>query len=508
MKTFKILIIVIAIISFTFNSCNEKTIELEPIGNTEASFFQNEEEMEMAVMGTYQKLTFLYQWAADKHLHRIWLLPSDDLTNPGGEAFEIFASLNGSNARLNGFYNYAYQMIARANTVLQKIDENGDFAYEAGSPAKDWHKGEVKFLRSWMYFKLWNTYGTAPLITERILSLDDAFPPNSTGTQLLDQAAIDLEEAISLLPDSWPAEEAGRLTKNSARGMLGKVLVFRGTVNNDNADFSAAISAINSISGASLTTNFNDNFDAEKENNVESLFEFQASVGSTSANPWVAGGSDAFAGIGELNAYYGYFNSKGYGGTSRSYSATVSLKNAFEAGDPRIDYTLIMADENHNVLKYILNNVYVPGRAGQGLSQNNTRILRYADVLLLKAEAIVRSGGDLNEAIGLVNQVRERARFSTADGSESPIPANYGSQTDSGVTLDLIFNERRLELACEEGHRWYDLRRRSIAGEINLTSWDFSSVRDDFDFQSYHINLPFPENEVLQNQNLNQNEGY
>ena len=167
-----------------------------------------------------------------------------------------------------------------------------------------------------------------------------------------------------------------------------------------------------------------------------------------------------------------------------------------------------MAEENHNVLKYILNNVYVPGRKGQGLSQNNTRILRFADVLLLKAEAIVRSGGDLNEAIGLVNQVRQRARFSTADGSESPVPADYGSQTDSGVVLDLIFNERRLELACEEGHRWFDLRRRSIAGEINLASWDFSSVREDFDFQAHHINFPFPENEVLQNQNLNQNTGY
>ena len=167
-----------------------------------------------------------------------------------------------------------------------------------------------------------------------------------------------------------------------------------------------------------------------------------------------------------------------------------------------------MADDNHNVLKYILNNSLIPGRAGQGLSQNNTRILRYADALLLKAEAIARSGGDLNEAIGLVNEVRQRARFSTADGSEAPVPADYGPQTDQGVVLDLIFNERRLELACEEGHRWYDLRRRHIAGEIDLTSWDFSSVRSDFDFKAFNINFPLPENEVLQNANLNQNTGY
>ena len=511
MKLLKIILSIIILISFTINSCNEKTIDLDPIGDTEASFFQNEEQMTQAVMAVYQKLNFFYQWGNDRILHRIWLLPSDDLTNPGGDDHEIFSSLNGSNNHLNEYFNFAYQLIARANTVLQKIDENGDIAYDESSQADDWHRGECLFLRSWMNFRLWNVYGTAPLVVERITEIDDAFPPNSEGTELLDQAISDLQTATDLLPDSWSDDEKGRVTKNAARGLLGKALVFRGSVNNSSEDFTAAINAFNSISGISLTSNFNDNFDAEKENNEESLFEFQANItGSGNANPWVAGAgaNDAFAVIGELNAYYGFFDNKGYGGTSRSYSATESLKNAFEVGDPRIDYTLIMAEENHNVLKYILNNALIPGREGQGLSQNNTRILRYADVLLLKAEAIVRSGGDLAEAIDLVNQIRLRARLSTTDGSESPVPANYDTPADADTALDLIFNERRLELAGEEGHRWYDLRRRHLAGEINLTTWNFSSVRNDFDFQAFHVNLPLPENEVLQNPNLNQNDGY
>ncbi len=511
MKVYRIILIMVAVVSFATNSCNEKTIDLDPIGNTEASFFQNEDQMTMAVMAVYQKLNFFYQWGNDRILHRIWLLPSDDLTNPGGDAHEIFASLNSTNGQLSEFFNFSYQLIARANTVLQKIEENGSFAYDENSDADDWHKGECLFLKSWMNFRLWNTYGTAPLVTERIMELDDAYPPNSSGTELLDQAVIDLSEAIKVLPASWPAEQAGRITKNAARGLLAKVLVFRGTVNKDSGDFTAAISEIDNITGANLTPHFNDNFDAAQENNIESLFEFQANqTGGGAPNPWVvgAGANDAFAVIGELNSYYGYFNNKGYGGVNRSYSATASLKNAFEAGDPRIDYTLIMADDDHNVLKYILNDAPIAGREGQGLSENNTRILRYADVLLLKAEAIVRSGGDLNEAIALVNQVRQRARLSTADGTESPVPADYGSQTDSNVVLDLIFNERRLELACEEGHRWYDLRRRHLAGEINLTTWDFSSVRSDFDFQEHNINFPLPENEVIQSPNLNQNDNY
>ncbi len=508
MKPFKILLSLILVGTLAINSCSEKTIELDPIGDSEASFFQNEDQMTQAVMGVYQKLNFFYQWGNDRVLHRIWLLPSDDLTNPGGDATEIFSSLNGSNGQLSEYFNFSYQLIARANTVLQKIEENGEFAYDADSEADDWHKGECLFLRSWMYFRLWNVYGTAPLVNDRITEITEAFPPSSTGTELLDQAAIDLKTAIGLLPDSWDDANVGRVTKNSARGLLAKVLVFRGTVAGNSSDFTDAIAEINSISGVSLTPNFNDNFDAEKENNVESLFEFQANRASGNANPWVGGGNDAFAVIGELNAYYGFFDNRGYGGNNRSYSATESLKNAFETGDPRIDYTLIMDEENHNVLKYILNNAYVPNLVGQGCSMNNPRILRYADVLLLKAEAIVRSGGDLNEAIGLVNQIRQRARLSTPDGTEAAVPADHGPQADRDTVLDLIFQERRLELACEEGHRWYDLRRRHLAGEIDLTTWDFSSVRSDFDFQSFNINMPLPENEVLQSPNLNQNTGY
>jgi len=508
MKPYKIFISLIIVSIIGINSCSEDTINLEPIGDSEASFFQNEDQMTQGVLGVYQKLNFFYQWGNDRVLHRIWLLPSDDLTNPGGDGTEIFSSLNGTNGQLSSYFNFSYQLIARANTMLQKISENGEVAYEEGSDLPAWHKGECLFLRAWMYFRLWNVYGTAPLVTERITELSNAFPPSSQGTELLDQAAIDLQEAIGLLPDSWSADQKGRVTKNSARGMLAKVLVFRGTVNGTNQDFTDAISAIDQISGVSLTPDFNDNFDASKENNEESLFEFQANRAAGNANPWVGGGNDAFAVIGELNSYYGFFDNRGYGGNNRSYSATQSLKDAFEEGDPRRDSTLIMDQDNHNVLKYILRNEFVPGRAGNGLSQNNPRILRYADVLLLKAEAIVRSGGDLNEAIDLVNQIRERARKSTPDGTEAAVPANHGPQTDASVVLDLIFQERRLELACEEGHRWYDLRRRHLAGEIDLTTWDFSSVRDDFDFKEFNINMPLPENEVLQNANLDQNNGY
>ncbi|HKJ79490.1 MAG TPA: RagB/SusD family nutrient uptake outer membrane protein, partial [Prolixibacteraceae bacterium] len=402
-----------------------------------------------------------------------------------------------------------YQLIARANVILQKVEENADVAYTRQPELKDIHKGEALFLRAWMYYKLWNTYGSAaPLVTERIMELDNAYPPSSQETELLDQAISDLAEAATLLPDSWNDSNKGRVTKNSAHALRGKILVFRGTASGNSGDFSEALNDFNAISGASLMPNYGDNFDAEMENNAESFFEYQANEQSSQTNPFLD--NDGFAVVGDISAYYGMFTKQPGWIGSNVYSATESLINAYEEGDPRIMYTIDMSQELTNVIKYTKDGNPVGSWArGYNANRNNPRILRYADVLLLKAEALVRSGGNKSEAIGLINQIRERARMSTEDGTEAAVPADLNvNETNADTVLDWIFKERRIELACEEGHRWYDLRRRHMAGEINLTSWDFSSVRSDFQFTEDNLVFPTPTNEVVQNPKLTQNTGY
>ncbi|MDR2499233.1 MAG: RagB/SusD family nutrient uptake outer membrane protein, partial [Tannerellaceae bacterium] len=239
-------------------SCSESTINLDPIGDTEAGFFQNEKQMQQAVFGIYQKVSFFYAFRGgqNNNVFPVVLLPSDDLTTPGSYATENFSALNGSNGQLSLYYQFAYQLIARANIVLQKIEENGSFAYKEKPEERAYHKGEALFLRSYINFCLWNVYGTAPLISERITDLNKAYAPNSTGTQLLDQAITDLEEAATLLPESWPAEHKGRVTRNSALGLRGKCLMFRGTVAKNKADFTAAIANFDAIQGLSLTAQY------------------------------------------------------------------------------------------------------------------------------------------------------------------------------------------------------------------------------------------------------------
>jgi hypothetical protein len=218
--------------------------------------------------------------------------------------------------------------------------------------------------------------------------------------------------------------------------------------------------------------------------------------------------------IGEIGAYYGYFNQKPSWIGNAVFSATTGIMNAYETGDPRKAYIIDPTPGAlKNVLKYVrtANTNWATGGNGASneISLNNPRILRYADILLLKAEAIVRSGGDLKTAIGLINQIRDRARKSVESGPASAVPADRNvNETDAATVLNWIFDERRLELAFEEGNRWWDLRRRHLAGEIDLKTLNFYSKRVDFKFVDANLNFPLPSKEVDESPTLEQNPGY
>ncbi|MGK7397383.1 MAG: RagB/SusD family nutrient uptake outer membrane protein [Candidatus Cyclobacteriaceae bacterium M3_2C_046] len=478
-------------------SCDEDNLDIDPVVPTEANYFQDEAQMETGMIGLYSKLVFFYNYRGGSWLHDVRLLPGDDLTSLGGYDFETFEGINAGNGDVSNYFSFAYQLLNRANFLINHIQENGDQVYE-NDTMKNHHLGEALFLRGYMNLMLWNLFGTAPVVTERITNISDAYVPNSSGTELLDQAINDLEQAKDLLPENWADSFKGRVTADGARGMLGKVYLYRGTVNNDASDHSSAIAAFDEIQNARLMDNFGDNFLASNENNDESLFEIQHGKANGFNNIWLD--TDRFWTIGDLGGYWGFFDGHWTLFGNEPFQPTEGLVNTFEAGDPRIVHTF--SEDGTAVTKYVIepgldNNTYY----------NNARILRYADVLLMKAEAILESGGNPGDAIALINQVRERARNSGETPSETPADLDL-NETDPDLIFQWIMDERRRELAFEEGHRWYDLRRWHLGGKIDLTNWDFGSVRTDFDFQEYNLNLPFPAGELELNSNLQQNEGY
>jgi tetratricopeptide (TPR) repeat protein len=459
MKTFgfKIFIVVLVALSggIIIYSCNKSKLDLLPHGPTEQSYFTKEDDFNKAVLGVYAKMTDFFWYNGGQYNTTIpaFLLPGDDITtNNGNEEFEQFGSLQPSSGRLSYLYGAHYQMVARANAVLQKIKEVGSKVYTTPN-LKNYNEGEALFLRGYAYYNLWNFFGTSPLDTVRVTTTSQFTPAGTTATQLLDQAIADFTAAAGLLPATWDAANKGRATANSANGMLVKCLVFRASAIKTTKDYTAAIATFNKITGAGLVVNYDDNFAFDTENNSESLFEFQASQAFGGDNVWLS--NDFDNAVGALSIY-----------------------------------------------KYVIRTkLDQPGAS----SVNNYRILRYADVLLLDAEAILQSGGSTAEAIGLINQVRTRARNMTAGGTS---PANYSTmETDKNKIMQWIMNERFLELSGE-GQRWFDLRRWQMQGIITLDNSFFSS-NTNMSFQlPKHLYFPIPNSELDVNPNVKQNTGY
>ena len=482
-------------------SCNKDDLEVNPVNATEADYFKTEAEFNKAVIGVYARLTALYNHNGGTHLIPMYVLPGDDVTLTGSNPFEQFATLTSTNGVNNLYYQQIYQLVGRANIVLQKIAEENGVYKTAG--LKNTHKGEALFLRGYAFFSLWNYYGKAPVTIERATTTDKLYPPESTNDELLNQAIADFQEAASLLPTSWPSSQRGRVTANSANGMLGKSLVFRASWKAAPADYTAAIAAFNKITGASLVPKFDDNFAFDTENNAESLFEFQASQPGFD-NIWLPNEFDGA--IGTMSAYWGYF----YEGNTNSnnninYLATDKLIAAFEPGDPRLALTYKpTSNSGKQFIKWSRRDEN--SNSGNG-SINNPRILRLADVILLKAEAVLKSGGSKSEAIGLINQVRARAR-AMVPGGTAPADRNV-AETNEATIMNWIMTERFVELAGE-GQRWFDLRRWHKAGYITLNNAFFSPANvNELSFDATkHLLMPIPVNEIDRNPNIQQNPGY
>ncbi|MEP7318705.1 MAG: RagB/SusD family nutrient uptake outer membrane protein [Panacibacter sp.] len=501
----KIIFVILLFASVTiYVACNKNNLNVPPPTATEASSFEKEGDFQSAIFGIYALLTDYYSSSniaggSGSAELQTFFLPGDDLTNNGEEAFEVFGNaINPADGKISQIFSSSYIMMNRANKVLTKINTVADGVYTTPN-LKNYHKGEVLFLRGFAHYMLWNGFGTAPLDTIDITTIAQLNPSNSQGTELLDQAISDFTQAAGLLPATWDDVNKGRVTANSANGMLGKALVFRASINHSNEDYQAAIAALNKITGASLTANFLDNFDVDKENNSESIFEYQAGANINGfTNTWLGNDNcDCGVASGYWQCFYNGPATYMGGGL---YTATNKLKNSFDAADPRLPLTLNTTD--NNITKYVLKD-----RAqGPGNSDNNARILRYSDVLLLKAEAILQSGGSITEAVSLVNQVRTRARNMVAGGL---VPADFSvAETDKNIVMQWIMDERLRELAAE-GQRWFDLRRWALGGFITLDNDFFSSiVPTRMKWDDHNLNFPIPYSETDKNPNIKQNPGY
>lgn len=488
-------------------SCKKDFLELKPKGTElETNFYKNKEQIFQGLVATYDVLGWE---GTDGWNMQLGLLnaASDDCFAGGSDASDQPNWVAWDNFTLNpllgpqsGLWRKNYAGVYRANLLLQKIEEveNLDPAFKARTIA------ELKFLRGWFYFDLVRLFGNVPVFTSTI-SLDEIYTVKQTSpTEVYAQIEKDLTEAKNTpeLPETVPPAELGRVTHGAVAALLGKVILFQ----NDNARMAEAAANFEEvINGGNyfLTSNYGDIFKQENEFGPESVFEIQYA----SNRPGDYGccfNSGPVNNATEGNYNIQFFGMRDYSGpdyaTGWSFCPVTPELVSFMQNDPRFQHTIVdgkvlkqggasytkgYQNTDFFIKKYapIKDFQATDGETALGWGQN-IRAIRYADVLLMAAEAIARGGGSEATALEYLNQVRSRV--------------GLAAETSSGqALLTAIYKERRLELATE-GHRFWDLVRTGGASEA-LPGFVAGT----------HEFLPIPQLEVeLSKGALKQNNGY
>lgn len=519
----KYLILISCSIGGMLSSCDPTLVDQAPFSPTELSYFASANDFRSPLVGVYATIYDDYHFSATGYngwITGAWLLPGDDLTESRGTNtfFELFdGSLSPNNSRLQFAFASAYKGIARANVVIDRIN-NVDYAGFEGAEEIAMMEGEALFFRAYQYYKLFNIFGSVPLVTKRLQTEAETNTPKSPAIDVLSQVITDLQSALAKVPESWSPENAGRITKNAVRGLLVKSLVFRGNYTGNTGDYQEALTYFNAIT-AILVPDYLHNFSAATENNAESLYELQATRPNGGGNNLNLAHDGGWRGVENMSVFRGFMMEVAGRGdfndaTNTRYLITEKLLTAF-GSDPRIRVFLNPEDgvEGRIFQKYNKPDGVNELPPMHGGSANNERILRYADVTLLAAEAALKTGNAAT-AIGHVNDVRARARtWAQASGyGDGTVPAAHPTtETNAGTIMGWIRDERFVELAGE-GHRWWDLKRWHVAGDINLSGW----TGDDNGFSTYlaspvqfdvnkHLVFPLPHAEIERNSGITEN---
>ena len=488
----------LALATLSLSSCNDWLTEETP-GTTKVSeFFTSLSTAEAVVNAAYVPMT----WEFGTTYYPEWYfgdIVSDDALK-GGQDINDGADLrelenfkaNSDNEILLEYYRAQWQGIQRANLAIDeipttRIETEGDEA-EKQAKYRDRYLGEAYFLRGYYYFRLARMFGGMPLIDYVIKSSNQWAQTRSTMDETLNFAIEDFKSAENLLweKDKYSNEELGRATKGAAQAMLLKANLYRADYQRNAGNeteaqkyFAEAAKWGKEVIKSrqySLWPNYLDNFRLANENGRESVFEIQYTEEATSDY-----GGEGYT-RGTMTTILQRSRSSAFGEAGWGYDRpTQNLYNEYEAGDARRDETILVpTDEQIETpaqeiycgdrmlnRKYAMYNdganggIYKLAHATRS-PKNNIQI-RYADVLLMYAEACCESG-DLPSAKSALKEVRDRAGL-----SQFPYTAVIQGQTvtfnDNQEDLrKAIRHERRVELAME-GHRWFDLTRWGIAKE-------------------------------------------
>jgi hypothetical protein len=487
MKKIKLIFIALAGV-FSINSCSEKDLELtNPNTLSPETFFETDVQVQSSVNACYANLQIraLYSRFIPYMMDN---MSGENAINPPAQQdvriFENF-SWDSTNGNITDFWNYCYTGVNKCNFVISNQDKIMALP-ESVIPAakKNKYIAEARFLRAHYYFMLVNRFGGVPLYDK--LSADPK--PRATKEQVFALINSDLEFAAANLLDK-SKEEVGRITKGAALAELGKALLYQ-------KQYAKALTAFNAMTGYSLVSNYYDNFMEETENGKESVFEVQYNTALGTSNSWGEDGS---------GPNESHFRGQDYGFLNwHNVHPSDNLLDEYEPGDNRYGGCFYKVGDKYNNNASTVTSIFsgVELRAAWKKYQSyykrtsedfysgvNIVIIRYADVLLMKAECENEVSTQAS-AIATINIVRARAG----------LPALATTLTKDQV-FKAIIHERKCELPGEQV-RFDDIIRWGLAStELKQTKFQ----------KGKHELWPIPDKEFATNPMIPrsaQNPGY
>jgi hypothetical protein len=494
MKTYLYKIATVLLMINFLISC-EDAIDLNPISEIGAgNFYTNQSQVNLAVIGTYKSLHLKQrdEWIVTELRSDNTQLSFDNSQNANipFRQLDRFVA-NPLNEFTTSYWRASYKTIGLSNHVLENLAvvEDQELAIQ--------YEGEVRFLRAHSLFNLTRLYGGVFVITETVDAAQARNLERKSVEEAYEVIIADFEFAYNNLPDNYGSDDIGRATKWAAGMELGKVLLTLGTPESI-IRAEAVIRDVVSNSGGRLIDNYEDVFDPNNEFNDEIFFAVRYQSGLLGLGAPFA---NLFSPLASENAVV-------FGGGDEFNIPTPGIEEAYAANDPRaaVNFSTSWVDNRGNINVERFVSKYNGEFGNTDDAPNDWIISRYADAILLLAEAINENSGPTTEAIGYLNDVRNRANQ----------PDVIASNVDTFFEFKLVLeNERRKEFAFEN-HRWFDLIRtgRAVAVMNDHFRTDFQYNDPDAPFfntspiQEFQTLLPIPQYEIDLNPSVAQNVGY
>lgn len=492
-------VIIIFTLGILSGSC-EKILQPKPRGQVALeNLLTTQEGIITAVNGAYEPLMGLYNGITQ----RLTDLAGDDGWTWRNELEPDIYVVDPNFLHSQNVWIAHYRGITRTNTVLDHLQNVEDFE---GDEIRNAVEGQAKFLRAFYYFNLVRLFGGVPLILNEVKSREDAELPRASIPEVYARIKTDLEDAVSLLPVSYSGEagmDKGRATAYAAGAL-------KALVHLELEEWDEAAAATEGIMGhGSLLDNYADYFNGSSENGPGTLFEVQYAAISGSASNL----SNFFAPSTFRGSALILPTDESFAGTGGGPSSGNSFVQEFEPGDLRKDVIIrhydlpnfIDASRPAGSLFYV--NKYYNTSDPVGLSSWNFPLIRYAEVILARAEALNENGYIADgEAFELLNAVRVKAGLAAFSSADLP-----GQDAFRGA----VRQERRIEFAFE-AKRYFDLNRWGILETAIQPQLDFlhlkfpseKTITHPTTGKKYYL-YPIPSTEFINNAQLGeQNPGY